>query len=309
MPLNLRAHRTVICTKLDDLAYDSSVEDIKNEVEKEQTWAKVQGVCKFSRSNTIKITFKDTEMAKKATENGLLMLYMSVPPSQVHQEEYTELFTCTWCYAVEDHTAKDCPKPATYQMYSNCATEGHPHWECKEKVRKCVNCGQDHLATAMRCPTRKMSLKGKQEERKRQKERIVGTSYAQATNSTSGGDALRAQMTGLMCVLNAHLVNFGQPGSFHQTLSESFSKNGLPDVQLTPNPPSAAIIITLTACLSAGTPTSPPPQPEHAHETETTNTDLLEPEESEEESDGSSDSEETPRRLRTRRKGCSRSCW
>ena len=141
MPHNLRTHRTVICTKLDDLVYDNNLEDIKAEVEKHQAWTKVQDVYKFPRTNTLKITFKDTEMAKKANENGLLMFYMSVSPSQVHQEEYIELLTCTRCYAVEDHTAKDCPRPATYQMYSNCAAEGHPHWECKEKVRKCVNCG------------------------------------------------------------------------------------------------------------------------------------------------------------------------
>ena len=53
MPLNLKAHRTVICTRLDDLAYDNKVEDIMDEIEKEQTWAKVQEVYKFPRSNTI----------------------------------------------------------------------------------------------------------------------------------------------------------------------------------------------------------------------------------------------------------------
>ena len=232
-------------------------------------------------------------MAKKATDIDLLMFYMSIPPTQMHQEEYIEFLTCIRCYAVEDHTAKECPKPTTYQMCSNCATEGHPHWECKERVRKCINCGQDHHATAMRCPTRKMALKGKQEERKKQKERVVATSYAQTINTSIGGDILRAQMTGLMCVLNAHLVNYGQPGSFQQTLSESLSINGPPDVKLTPNPSSAAIINVLTAQLNTDTPTSPPTQPEKAHETKTNNSALLEPEESEEESEESSDSEKT----------------
>ena len=293
MPLNLRAHRTVICTRLDDLAYDNNVEDIKDEIEKEQTWAKVQEVFKFPRSNTIKVTFKDTEMAKKATENGLLMFYMSIPSTQVHQEEYIELLTCTRCYAVEDHTTKDCPKPTTYQICSNCAVEGHPHWECKERTRKCINCGQDHHATAMRCPNRKEALKSKQEERRRQKDKVVGTSYAQASNATIGGDFLRAQMTGMMCVLNAHFVNYGHPGSFQKTLSESLARNGLPDVQLPPNPPSAAIINALTGQLNTISPIPPPPQPEKSSEDADNNSDLTEPEEPEVDPEGSSDSEES----------------
>ena len=147
-----------------------------------------------------------------------------------------------------------------------------------------------------------MALKKRQEERKkRQKERAVSTSYAQATNSTSG-NALRAQMTGLMCVLNAHLVNFGQPGSFQRTLSESLSKNGLSDVQLPPNPPTAAIVNALRACLNAGTLPSPPPQPKQAQETATVNTDHLESEESEEESSESPDSEEAPQETQNQEK-------
>ena len=217
-------------------------------MEKEQSWANVQEVYKFRNSNTIKITFLDSDMAEKATEFGLLMFRMSIPPFQIHQEEYFELLTCYRCYAVEDHATKLCPKTSTYQVCSNCAEKGHQHWECKSKDRKCLNCHEGHHATAMRCHIRKQALKVKQENLKHRKSQGSATSYAQAAHSSAVPDVMGVQMTGLMCLFHAHIANFAEPGSFQKSLSENLAKNGPPEVKLTSVPNASAIFTALAAC-------------------------------------------------------------
>ena len=53
----LKFQKTVILTRLDDLIYDNSLDDIKTEINRSQTWAKVQEVFKFPNSRTLKVTF------------------------------------------------------------------------------------------------------------------------------------------------------------------------------------------------------------------------------------------------------------
>lgn len=43
------------------------------------------------------------------------------------------------------------------------------------------------------------------------------------------------------------MVNAGEPGTFQSTLSQSLALNGLKDMKLPPNPPSAAILRTIMA--------------------------------------------------------------
>ncbi len=71
MPPELKSRRTVVCLRLDELVYDNSPEDIKEDIESRQSWAKVVEIFKFPRSKTIKITFTTSDMARKAKEHGL----------------------------------------------------------------------------------------------------------------------------------------------------------------------------------------------------------------------------------------------
>ncbi|KAK8372940.1 hypothetical protein O3P69_018653 [Scylla paramamosain] len=198
MPPTLRAQRSVVCTRLDDLVYEHDANEILDEVEKEQSWAKVQEVYKFPRTKNVKITFKTSDMAKKATETGLLMFCMSIPPSQVHQEEYIELITCNRCYAVEDHVTRLCNKPQGYSMCSNCAKEGHQHWECRTQERRCINCNEAHHATAMKCMVRKQALREKQNSLRQKRIQGATTTYAQATTTNGIPDSTGQHMTGLI---------------------------------------------------------------------------------------------------------------
>lgn len=275
MPPTLRAQRSVVCVRLDDLVYEHGADEILDEVEREQSWAKVQEVYKFPRSKNVKITFQTSAMAKKATESGLLMFCMSLPSSQVHQEEYIELLTCTRCYAVEDHTTRLCTKPHSYTVCSNCAEEGHHHWECRTPGRRCLNCNEGHHATAMKCPVRKRALKEKQDSLRRLRTERASTSYAQASSSTATpspmGSHMTGHMTGLMCLMHAHIANIADPGSFQKVLTENLKKNGLPDVTLTPIPRAAVVFSALVGGHVPPVPPDPPhrvtedqeqPQPE-----------------------------------------------
>lgn len=80
MPPELKTRRSVVCFRLDELIYDNTPEEIKTEVERTQSWVKVQDVYKFPNARTVKLTFTTSDMARKARDSGLLMFAMSVPP-------------------------------------------------------------------------------------------------------------------------------------------------------------------------------------------------------------------------------------
>ena len=248
LPPELKAQRTVICLRLDDLVYQYDAPEIKNEAERVQTWARIQEVYKFPKSNTVKFTFQSSEMARKAREEGLRLFSISISPHQIKEEKYIELLSCNKCYAIESHSTKQCPCPQDYIICSECTSREHTFRECTATEKSCLHCGQAHSCKVMRCPARKKAMQEK-EERLRQVKNNPPTTYAQAT-ATPSPDTSGLNLTGLVCVLHAHMVNCADPGSFQTTLSESLALNGLPDVKLPPNPPSQAIIKAITGKLS-----------------------------------------------------------
>lgn len=257
MPPELRAQRTVICFRLDDLIYEHQAEEIRKEVERVQPWAKAQEVYKFPRSNTLKITFQTTEMAKKARDNGILLFAMSVPPTQIREEVYTPILSCNRCYAVEEHETNQCPTPPNYVVCSECGSRDHTFRECRATDKHCINCGKDHSARAMKCPIRKKALKENEEKQRNEREKRATTTYAQAT-LTHPAPSLNPDTitTGLVCVLHAHMMNTANPGSFQRTLSESLALNGIKDVKLPANPPSADIMRAILGQTSITPPTN-----------------------------------------------------
>ena len=146
----LKAQRTVICLRLDDLVYQYDAPEIKKEAERVQTWAKIQEVYIFSKSNTVKFTFQSSEMARKAREEGLRLFSISIPPHQIKEEKYVELLTCNKCYAIESHSTKQCPCPQDYTICSECASQEHTFRECTATEKSCLHCGQAHSCKVMR---------------------------------------------------------------------------------------------------------------------------------------------------------------
>ena len=271
LPPELKAQRTVLCFRLDELLTGFSADEMHQELERQHDWAKIAEVYKFSRSNTIKVTFKASEMAKKALNAGLLMFGLTIPPHQMQQETYTPLIACNRCNEVESHTTPNCTKDHAFKQCSECAAMGHTFRDCTATEKRCLNCGGPHSARAMRCPVRKEAIKKKQEE-ERSRTVTPATTYAQASKM-SFSEPL--DMRGFLCLLHAHLVNANQPGSFQTVFSESLRMNKLPDVQLPPNPPSQGIMMSLVttaintqSTLAASRP-PPPAQEESESETET----------------------------------------
>ncbi|KAK8395468.1 hypothetical protein O3P69_006260 [Scylla paramamosain] len=242
VPPELRAQRTVICAALDDLIYEHSPEKIIAEVRAQHDWAVAESVFKFPHSTTIKITFKDSDMARKAISEGIHLFQIHVPGHQMRQEIYTPLLTCNRCNAVENHPTRSCPQPPDYVRCSECSIIEHSYRDCTASTKKCLSCGEEYSARAMRCPTRKEAIKRKEAAVRQAQAKQWNTSYAQAAQATPSPTrhpTLDPSKTldGLICLFHAHLANASSPGCFQQTLSASLAENGQPDVKLPPPPP------------------------------------------------------------------------
>lgn len=243
MPPELRSRRTVICFRIDELAYEYNAAEMKEELERQQEWLQVDEVYKFTGSRTIKIICASCDIARRALESGVLMFYISIPPTQMKIEDYTPLMACNRCQAIEVHHTNQCPHPQEYKVCSECASKEHTFRECQATHKKCTNCGQGHSARAMRCPERKKAQKKKQEKMRKEREQKNRSSYAQAAQAAPATDASSGfQTPGWLVLLEAHLVDCAEPGIFQEYLSEGLEKNGLPDAQMPPGPPSRDII-------------------------------------------------------------------
>lgn len=244
MPQELRSRRTLICFRIDELAYEHDAVEMKAELEKQQEWMKVDEVYKFTGSKTIKIICASCEVARKALETGILMFYISIPPSQMKTEDYTPLVVCNKCQAIECHETKMCPHPVDYKACSECAGKDHTFRECPTPMaKKCLNCNEAHSARVMRCPVRKRALKEKQEKLRKEKEDKKKNSYAQAAQPpVTPPSTPVVNSPGYMLLLEAHMADCAEPGIFQDFLSEGLALNGLPNVIMPPRPPSTAII-------------------------------------------------------------------
>ena len=157
MPADLKVKKSVILTRVDDAIYDWGEVEIAEELTEKNSWIgyELEIVYKFPNSNTIKLTFSQTQLAKKCTEAGLRAFGISIPPHEIRQETYIPIKTCMRCYKLEDHNTRDCSKDKDYRKCSECSNEGHLWYECKEKVKKCINCMEEHSTLAMKCPKKR----------------------------------------------------------------------------------------------------------------------------------------------------------
>lgn len=251
IPPELRCQRSVVCFGLDDIAYLNEPEEIKAELEAHHPWLKIIEIYKFPKTNTIKITCASSGIAKKAAEAGLLMFSLSVPPGQMRVEIYTPLMACDRCHAVENHTTSQCPEPADRKICSECASTEHTFRECGSETKFCVNCKEHgHSARAMRCPIRKKLHKEKQKNNRVARDSGSTLSYAAAAQQGCGTQqaatlaavAPSKPMSPVLCLLNAHMINAVRPGSFQKALTNNLTMNGLEDVKLPPDQPSAEIV-------------------------------------------------------------------
>lgn len=283
IPFEVRCRRSIICHHVDDVVFENSEEDIKEEVVKQQSWAKVIRVTKFPnrqrQNNTFKIELEESNIAEKAEGSRLLMFQMSITPNQIRREQYTPLLTCLKCYKIEDHITKDCNMPPDYKICSECCSPGHTYRECQSQVKKCINCGDNHRTMAMRCRTRKEAIKRKEVEKKSAESRKSNQTYSSAAAKPGANEANTALLSSLpsdspltkyfIGMLHAHFLNSIEPGSYQRHYSEFAKLNKLQDVIWPPNIPSQKIlenIMPTTAMFAAAAATSSTNVPSHVNE-------------------------------------------
>ncbi len=247
LPPELKSKKSVIITKVDDVIYDRSNDEIAQELSDNNTWigAEIDAVFKFPNSNTLKVTFNQTAIAKKCTESGLLAFNLSIPPSDIKQETFIPIKSCMKCYKLEDHSTKECPEDKDFKICSECSLIGHVWHQCKAKTKKCVNCGDEHSTLAMRCPKRKEIIKTKRkQERDRNSTTYVNVTKTNTTTNmykpatTTTEDMLRINT----CILHAHYRNIENPGTYETELNKVLTLNNLPTIRIPENPDSHKIL-------------------------------------------------------------------
>ncbi len=139
------------------------------------------------------------------------------------------------CYTLEHHFTNECPKPRDFKVCSECSNEGHVWHQCQEPHKKCLNCGENHSAMAMKCNKRKQILKEKRnEEIERQK----------MTYSTISQVNVPAKMPSYkmpiitkeellkinICVAHAQAKNHQNPGTYSYELNKVLKANSLPTI-------------------------------------------------------------------------------
>ena len=238
LPPEVRAKRTVMLRRIDDIIMSKEERDIIAELQEKNDWLRIADIFVFPNTPTVKLVFTTNEMAVKALSNGVKLFNLSIPPSNIAQKEYINLIACYKCYTIEDHQAATCNKPKEYKICSICAMTGHTFKQCTSNTKKCINCGGPHSTLAMSCPDRKRII------RERKRNSINQKTYSAATNPNNsnslpspsvGGGA--AMIKTFMCVTISTMKNAEVPGSFETTLNRLLQANGLPNFSMGGVPP------------------------------------------------------------------------
>ena len=244
-PPELRAKKTIFIRKLDRHIGDRNSDEIKTEIETQNTWAKVAQVIKIKEyTHVIKVVFDEIKMADVAQERGMVAFNMSITPSQMEREEYINLQICFSCYKYESHETKNCKTKEI--NCSECGVTGHTWTECKAGTKQCLNCKGPHRTLAMACPVKKRAMETKRNMLRTERESAGTRTYA-GVASAAPSQVTQIQLSGgmdqkmLACMLHAHLVNMGSPGTYQETLKQLFVANGLTPIVIPNNPNSEKI--------------------------------------------------------------------
>ncbi len=239
MPHELKAKKSVIIPRVDDLIYEWSSVDIGEEIVRQNTWigGELEGVFKFPNSPTLKLTFSQTTLAKKCTEIGIKAFNISIPNHEIKLETYIPIKCCMKCYALEDHFTTECTKSKDYRICSECSMEGHVWHQCKEQHKTCLNCGGNHSTTAMKCGKRKDIMK----EKRTQEIKKQNNTYANIVQSLPFTSAQKLNIPVItkeeilkihICVAHAQSKNQEKPGCYSYELNRILKANNLPNITI-----------------------------------------------------------------------------
>lgn len=159
LPPELQARRAAILRYCDDMIYERSEDEIKEEIELKNTGIKVSDIFKFPKSKSIKITFGSAGMQSRICKNGLLLFHLSHPPYNIFPEIFIEIQVCYKCYEMNSHETGDCHRGDNFTVCSLCGCNSHTYKNCKSDIKKCLHCQGHHSSMALSCPVRKKLVK------------------------------------------------------------------------------------------------------------------------------------------------------
>ena len=238
MPPEIRAKKSIIIPRTDEIIYEKNVVEIGEEIARKNEWLNledIQNIYKFPNSPTIKVTFHSSLLAKKCTEKGLKAFKISIPGNEIKLETYVPIKCCMRCYTLETHYTNECPKSRDYKLCSECGTEGHLWHQCNEPSKKCVNCGEDHSALQMKCPKRKEILKTKRTQIKERENmtysNITGSNITPKMPTVNVPTITKEEILKIhICVAHAQTKNQEKPGCYNNVLNKILTMNNLPNI-------------------------------------------------------------------------------
>ena len=87
--------RTVIVRHIDKVISEYNDQEIINNIEATNGWAKVEFVYKLTdNGRMLKIRFNTTEMAARAVRDGLVVVYQRIPPRYIEKIFFVKLTPC-----------------------------------------------------------------------------------------------------------------------------------------------------------------------------------------------------------------------
>ena len=248
IPIEYNAMRTVMVLHIDKVISDYSNQEIIQNIETTNEWAKVEFAYKLTNNGRmLKICFTTTEMAARAIRDGLVVVYQRIPPRYIEKEMFVKLTPCYNCYSF-DHKTQSC-EINKQSICAFCAKTGHSQSNCTETTLKCINCEGKHKTLASVCPVRKRLIKerGKDvRERCRSRSRARQVTYADSVtpkqqqqqqqqfflpSTNVDGQNMRDLVAKILTSITfAHYVEALKPGSFQNSMDAMFKENNLPKV-------------------------------------------------------------------------------
>ena len=220
-------------------------EEIINNINQVNTWVNAESIYRLETTGRmIKIKMQNPQMATKATNDGITVLYQRIPAKHIEKETFVKIIPCYNCYAYT-HKTRECPigKQTLCAFYG---ANNHIQQQCKETEPKCINCNGRHRTLAAACPKRKEIIKNKGKEireRSRSRSRArQAQSYAGATTSNTqqpqtsmlsntNADEMKNLISKIITSITfAHYLEAFQPGSFQGNIDKMFEINGIPKV-------------------------------------------------------------------------------
>ena len=222
--------------------------ELENNINSSNPGLKTKTLHKFPNSRTLKVTFDTREMALKCASSGLKLFCLYIPARRIEEEIFVPITFCYRCFAINDHMKRDCPHPDNYEICSLCSSLSHTYRDCKELVRKCVNCQGNHSTLAPNCPTRKKAIAAGRKQTPTAKHpsssspnssasfsssSFPSSSYSSALTKSTHPNPLPAVtrndvLLTITSLMIAALKESQKSGSFKSVLDELFRVNNLP---------------------------------------------------------------------------------